>query len=259
MNDNRLETHLQHLFSDAVLSAVSTETHFTPLKRLIRPKRVITIFSALLMSVVLVAALSRLGHRTQPLNTVNPVETRTNTDTSADIAVSALTEKQPRLTVVVKHAALLVPPTRSPTSSSARRLTSEEAVAQIEQPTTTPTSATILAPTETAIPASIAMLTPTPSGQSPAPPSNLQVTPIDVSHVRLDWSDNSDNESGFGICDGDACIATAGANATTYTVGDLVPDSYHCFQIFAFNDAGDSPRTDWACVSTPLPTPAPSG
>jgi len=260
MKDDRLETHLQHLFSDAVLSAVSTETHFTPPKRRIRPKRVVMIFSVLLMSVVLVAALSRLGRKNQRGNNVTQVETRTDTGTTADFAASALAlgQKQPRLTVVTKHAALLASPTSSLASSTARRLASGEAVAQIEQPTTTPTSATMVAPTETATPASAVTPTPTPAGHSPAPPSSLQVTPIDVSHVRLDWSDNSDNESGFGICDGNACIATTGANTTSYTLGDLVPDSYHCFRIFAFNDFGNSPWTDWACVSMPLSAATPA-
>jgi murein DD-endopeptidase MepM/ murein hydrolase activator NlpD len=98
-------------------------------------------------------------------------------------------------------------------------------------------------------------------GQPPAAPSNLRATPTDSTHIRVDWNDNSNNESGFKIYDGGTLVATVGANTTSYTVGGLAPGSYHCHHIYAFNNYGNSPWTDWACATTPTggqPPAAPS-
>jgi len=121
-------------------------------------------------------------------------------------------------------------------------------------PTATPTSTPTPTPTQTATPTP----TSTPSGQPPVAPSNLQATPLDSTHIRLDWSDNSGNESGFAIYDGDIFVATVEANTVSYTVGDVAPGSYHCYHIYAFNSYGDSPWTDWACTTAPSPTATPT-
>lgn len=88
-------------------------------------------------------------------------------------------------------------------------------------------------------------------GQPPAAPSNLRATATDCTHIRLDWNANSNDESGFRIYDGSTLVATVGANTTSYTVWGLAPSSYHCYHIYAFNDYGNSPWTDWACRATP--------
>jgi len=92
-------------------------------------------------------------------------------------------------------------------------------------------------------------------GQLPAAPSNLRATATDSTHIRLDWNDNSNNESGFKIYDGSTFVATVGANTTSYTVGGLAPGSYHCYHIYAYNNYGNSPWTDWACATTPSGQP----
>jgi hypothetical protein len=121
---------------------------------------------------------------------------------------------------------------------------------------------TLLTPTvvQTAAPrpTSTRTLTATPAGQPPAAPSNVRATLIEATHIRLEWNDNSDNELGFGVCDGDACLGTTGADATSYTISGLEPHSYQCYQIYAFNRHGDSPFTDWTCVTTTFPTASPS-
>jgi len=92
-------------------------------------------------------------------------------------------------------------------------------------------------------------------GQPPAAPSNLRATAIDATHIRLDWSDNSNNESGFTINNGVADVATVGANTTSYTVGGLAPGSYSCYHVRAFNNYGTSAWTPgWACATTPPTT-----
>lgn len=84
----------------------------------------------------------------------------------------------------------------------------------------------------------------------PAAPSNLQATPTDSTRIQLSWRDNSDNELGFRIYDGNIFIVDANPNTTTYTVSGLSPNSYHCIHINAFNSGGSSPWTDFACAST---------
>jgi len=121
-------------------------------------------------------------------------------------------------------------------------------------PSATPTSTPTSTPTQTATPTP----TSTPSGQPPVAPSNLQATPLDSTRIRLDWNDNSSNETGFAIYDGDISVATVEANTVSYIVGNVPPGSYHCYHTYAFNSYGNSPWTDWACTTTPSPTATPT-
>lgn len=89
------------------------------------------------------------------------------------------------------------------------------------------------------------------SSATPAAPSNLRATALSPTVVRLDWNDNSSNETSFEVYDGSARIASVSANMTYYTVGGIAPNSYHCYHLYAHNGAGDSPWTDWACITTP--------
>ena len=83
----------------------------------------------------------------------------------------------------------------------------------------------------------------------PVAPSHLQATPISWSQIRLDWQDNSSDETGFTICDGTTMVNVE-SNTTSYTVEGLAPSSYHCFVVRAFNDHGNSDWSDWACTTT---------
>ena len=100
--------------------------------------------------------------------------------------------------------------------------------------------------------------TPKPPGASvPAAPSNLTVTAVDQHDIRLNWQDNSSNETGFEINNG-VVSKNAGANSTTYTWGGLAPGTYMCFKIRAYNSAGDSawdPNVSpyYVCTTTPKP------
>jgi hypothetical protein len=57
------------------------------------------------------------------------------------------------------------------------------------------------------------------AASAPTAPSNLTVTPADFNNIRLNWKDNSNNESGFEINNG---IVSKGApaNSTAFTWGD---------------------------------------
>jgi hypothetical protein len=95
----------------------------------------------------------------------------------------------------------------------------------------------------------------------PAAPTNLAATPVGTSSIRLTWTDNSNNESGFEINNG-VTSQTTGANSTSYTWGGLTPSTYMCFRIRAYNSAGSSSwdpnASPWyVCTTTPPVQPVP--
>lgn len=111
-----------------------------------------------------------------------------------------------------------------------------------------------------------ASFTVTPStgtGKSPpAAPSNLTVTAVDSHDIRLNWKDNSSNETGFEINNG-VVSKYAGANKATYTWGGLAPGTYMCFKIRAYNSVGNStwePNVSpwYRCTTTPPDTVKPT-
>ncbi|GGM46643.1 protein kinase [Dactylosporangium sucinum] len=92
-------------------------------------------------------------------------------------------------------------------------------------------------------------------GTGPAAPSNLSATAVGATAVRLQWADNSGDETGFTVINGSTSRNT-GANATSYTWDGLAPGTYMCFKVRAFNAAGVSAyspaaQDSWACVTTP--------
>ena len=93
--------------------------------------------------------------------------------------------------------------------------------------------------------------TPTTLPQIPAAPSNPRVTAISSTTMRVEWTDNSANENGFVVSDAVAPSITLPANTTTYTWEGLAPGTYKCIHIHAFNQAGISAWTDYACTTTP--------
>lgn len=91
-------------------------------------------------------------------------------------------------------------------------------------------------------------------GQPPATPSNTSATALDSSRIRVDWDDNSNNEEGFVIHNGDWVVGTTGAFSGTgrrsFTMEGLAPSTYMCFQVQAFNAAGSSGWSNYGCTST---------
>jgi serine protease AprX len=107
----------------------------------------------------------------------------------------------------------------------------------------TPTATPTAVPTATPIPTA----TPTPGATVPAAPSGLTGTVLTSTSIRLNWVDNSNNETGFSIqrCSGANCtnfaqIATVGAGVTTYTNTGLTSGQRYRYRVRAFNTVGNS-------------------
>jgi len=75
--------------------------------------------------------------------------------------------------------------------------------------------------------------------------------------LSLSWTDMSGDENGFkierktGTGGTYAQIATVGANVTSYTDPNLAGGSTYCYQLRAFNTAGDSAYSNEACGAPP--------
>jgi len=85
-------------------------------------------------------------------------------------------------------------------------------------------------------------------------------------HLVLNWTDNSDNESGFRIYRGTSAngtfseVATVGAGVTTYTNRNLANDTRFYYRVVAYNADGESGHTssnaksyDWPWVESLTP------
>jgi len=83
----------------------------------------------------------------------------------------------------------------------------------------------------------------------PAMPSNVTAVATSSTSIRVTWTDNSSNETGFRIYNGQS-YASVGANVTSYTQ-TVSPGSYWCFSVQSFNSAGYSSMTAYACTTTP--------
>ena len=90
----------------------------------------------------------------------------------------------------------------------------------------------------------------------PAAAGSLAGTAPAYNRVTLTWADNSNNEAGFRIerANGSgafAAIATAGANATTFTDTAASARMTYRYRVVAFNAVGDAAASNVAQVVTP--------
>lgn len=100
----------------------------------------------------------------------------------------------------------------------------------------------------------------------PAAPSDLVATVVSATQIDLSWTDNSDNENGFGVlrCQGDAeCfdfgeIATLGRNVTSYGNTGLVPGITYRYLIRAFNTDGNRYSNAVVATTPQIPPAAPN-
>lgn len=90
----------------------------------------------------------------------------------------------------------------------------------------------------------------------PNAPSNLSVTAISTSQIRLTWTDNSNNEIAFKVyrsVDGItfAEVGKPGPNMISYTDSTLTSKTKYYYRVRAYNDAGSSAYTNIVSTITP--------
>ena len=85
--------------------------------------------------------------------------------------------------------------------------------------------------------------------QVPAAPSNVTVTATSPTNIHVTWSDNATNETGYRITNSNNTVLL-GANATSFD-WPTNPSTYQCLAVQAYNSAGASAWTAWACTTTP--------
>ena len=96
----------------------------------------------------------------------------------------------------------------------------------------------------------------------PAAPSNLSATATRVNNnsdrVTLNWTDNSNNETGFTIQRSSNAAfsagitnSTVGANVTTFTTGNLPRNTTYWFRVAAVNSGGASDWSNTVSITTP--------
>lgn len=94
---------------------------------------------------------------------------------------------------------------------------------------------------------------------APDPPTGLTATPVSTTEIRLNWTDNSNDETGFKVerraLAGDAFeeVLSLPANTTTAVVGGLTPATGYVFRVRAFNTGGTSAPSNEASTSSNAP------
>lgn len=96
---------------------------------------------------------------------------------------------------------------------------------------------------------------------APSAPSGLTVTALSSSSLKIDWTDNSNNEDSFKLersTDGTnfGPIATPAANQTTYTDTGLTADTRYYYRVLATNAGGDSAPSNTDNARTLVAPPA---
>jgi hypothetical protein len=124
-------------------------------------------------------------------------------------------------------------------------------------PTATPTPSATPTPTATATATPSSTPTPTPRS-TPAAPTGLTARAVSSREIDLAWTDNSNNETGFGVqrsTDGKTftLIASVGANVTVYNDMTVSSSTKYYYRVAATNSAGHSAVSNTASATTPGP------
>ena len=103
-----------------------------------------------------------------------------------------------------------------------------------------------------------------PPTATPTAPSGLAVQSAAYDNVKLTWSDNASNESGFKVERSTngvdfTEVATLGADTRSYGDSTVAAQANYYFRVRAYNSTGNSGYSNTVSVSTPaLPAPPPA-
>jgi len=213
------------------------------LKRLLKPAQpiglqwILVVLFILVISVVLAGLLLTRGGQAPHVD-----EAAAYTRIPAGVTVGDLVTVTPT-TGITPHRIIVAPKQVLPTLLSSTR-----AASQPEDATPARPGANATPPP--AAPTSAGAAVSTPAGQPPAPPSSLRAVAVGFTRVRLDWQDNASNESGF-VLRGGTKYFTFESDTSWYLAEGLQAETEYCYMILAFNDAGASDWSNWACATTP--------
>ena len=87
-------------------------------------------------------------------------------------------------------------------------------------------------------------------GRLPAAPTDLKAAALSDSEIRLTWTDNADNETGFAIERNQHEIATVGADVESAVQSGLPASTLYSYRVRAFNAFGYSEYSNTVRVST---------
>jgi len=95
------------------------------------------------------------------------------------------------------------------------------------------------------------------TSDKPSAPSNLEVSDITTTSIKLTWTDNSDNESGFVIYQDGKAVKCVSADATSQVIDGLEEGHTYTFTVRAKNNAGCSDPSNEVTATTAVATVAP--
>ena len=90
---------------------------------------------------------------------------------------------------------------------------------------------------------------------TPAAPTNLTAAAVSSSEIKIDWMDNSSNETGFKVdrAKGSGVfteVKTLGANVTTFADSGLSVNTKYTYRVRAYNGFGNSSYSNSASATT---------
>ncbi len=96
---------------------------------------------------------------------------------------------------------------------------------------------------------------------APAAPSNLVATPLSGTEIRLTWTENATNETGYSVersTDGAtwSAIANLGANSTSYADTGVTAGVTYSYRVRAFNGTTVSAYSNQVSATPTVPPPA---
>ena len=110
-------------------------------------------------------------------------------------------------------------------------------------------------------PSNVEMITTTAPTLPNGIPSNLNATVLSSSEIRINWGDQSTNETGFTVERSDFIdglykeVATVGAGVTTFTSSGLLPGTTYYFRVLAFNEEGSTDPSNTVSATTDVSAP----